>query len=241
MKRRYDSIIFDMDGVLVSNETYRLAIQKTVSDVLWATKSIERIVPLSYIETIKAITGFNNDWDTSYALIQLLGSDVPVKKFKKQVSRITPEARESPSYRFMKRIFQQYYVGNNFDGLITQETLLLSMDILAKLKDTYQLGIATSRPSAEARYAAKNLMLSPDFIPDNYIVAKEDAPKEKPYPDPLIEARNRMNVKNPIYIGDTINDVIAAAATGMPCIYVGTQNIGDIRIQTPNQIMEVLL
>jgi beta-phosphoglucomutase-like phosphatase (HAD superfamily) len=31
MKRKYDSIIFDMDGVLVSNDAYRKAIQKNSS------------------------------------------------------------------------------------------------------------------------------------------------------------------------------------------------------------------
>ena len=241
MNQQYDSIIFDMDGVLVTNDSYRKAIQQTVEAFLWQTKSIRKTVSLEYIEALKAITGFNNDWDTSYALIQLLGNDVPVENFRQEVSLITTDIRQSASYQDMQAFFQQVYRGENFNGLIAMETLLISLDIFAKLQSRYTLGIATSRPREEALFAAKNLSVSPTYIPFEYIVAKEDATREKPYPDPILEAKRRMNVSNPIYIGDTINDTIGANAAGMPCIFVGTQQLGDFRIENPNQIVEVLL
>lgn len=236
MKQLFDSIIFDMDGVLVSNSSYVNAIKKTV----------ERYCPLremqtAYIEEIKNITGFNNDWDTSYALIQLLGNNVPVERFANEVKLITTEVRTTSLYRSIRDTFQTYYVGNNNSGHISTESLLIRLPILQRLAKQYILGIATSRPRAEALFAASNLGLSPGYFSVETIVAKEDAPREKPFPDPLLLAKARMRVSNPVYIGDTINDTVAAAAAGMPCIFVGSRDLGDWQIQNPNQIVEVLL
>jgi phosphoglycolate phosphatase-like HAD superfamily hydrolase len=50
-----------------------------------------------------------------------------------------------------------------------------------------------------------------------------------------------MMVTRPIYVGDTINDVIAAKSAGMKCIFVGKQNLGDIQLSNVNQLQEVLL
>jgi HAD superfamily hydrolase (TIGR01548 family) len=214
MKRQFDSIIFDMDGVLVSNDSYVKAIINTVQ-----LYSNNKCIDSTYVTEIKKITGFNNDWDTSYALITLLGNNVPVYEFKNAIEQITPQIRISDLYVQIKNTFQKLYLGINDNGYIANETLIITIPILKKLSDIYALGIATSRPRYEAQYAARNLGLT-DYIPLDYIVAKEDAPREKPFPDPLLEAKKRMNVQRPVYIGDTINDTKAAKSAGIPCIYV---------------------
>lgn len=214
MKRQFDSIIFDMDGVLVSNSSYVKAIVQTVQ-LFCKNKKIDS----TYITEIKKITGFNNDWDTSYALIKLLGNNVPVEKFAQEIERITPEIRMSDTYKQIKETFQTIYVGTNNNGYIAQESLLIRLKLLQKLSSIYLLGIATSRPRYEAQFAARNLGLS-KYIPLGYIVAKEDAQREKPFPDPLLEAKRRMNVERPLYVGDTVNDTEAAFLAGMPCIYI---------------------
>lgn len=253
-KLNFDSIIFDMDGVLVNNSSYRTAIQKTVELSLWNTFKLKKKIPMKYIETIKGVTGFNNDWDTSYALIRLLGDGVKVERFRQEVQQISPEIRKTREYQKAKDIFQAMYLGDKLfrqiygytaplkikNGLISLETLLIDLKILEKLASEYRLGIATSRPRFEALFAVKNLKLSPDYIRVEFLIAKEDVIKEKPEPDPLLEVKRRMNVSKPIYIGDTINDVIAAKKANMPCIFVGSQKLGDIQISKINQLMEVL-
>lgn len=254
MKQRYDSIIFDMDGVLVNNSSYCTAIQKTVEFSLWNRFRLKKKIPMKYIETIKGITGFNNDWDTSYALIRLLGDGVRVERFREEVEQITPQVRKSAAYRKVKDIFQAFYLGKTLfrqiyeyepplkmdEGLISLETLLIDPMILKRLASNYLLGIATSRPRFEALYAVNNLKLSPDYIKIEFLIAKEDVKNEKPEPDPLLEVQRRMKVKWPIYIGDTINDVVAAKKANMPCIFVGSQKLGDFQIKKTNQLMEVL-
>lgn len=238
----------------MNNSSYCTAIQKTVELSLWKTFKLKKKISTRYIEAIKGITGFNNDWDTSYALIQLLGKGVKVDKFRQEVEQITPEVRKSPAYQSVKDIFQAIYLGDTLfrqiyeyegplkisKGLISLETLLIDLKILERLSSKYPLGIATSRPRFEALYAVNNLKLSPAYIPEAFLIAKEDVLREKPEPDPLLEVKRKMNVKRPVYIGDTINDVIAAKKANMPCIFVGSQKLGDVQIRQTNQLMEVL-
>lgn len=103
------------------------------------------------------------------------------------------------------------------------------------------MGIATSRPRQEALFTAFNLDITPQLIREDFIVAKEDAIREKPDPAPLVEAVKRLKSRNPIYIGDTINDVIAAQKAGMPSIFIGEKNLGDYQFTNVNQIQEILL
>lgn len=236
-----DSIIFDMDGVLVSNSSYCQAIKETVELFLFKKFGIKKIVNAKYIEAVKKIKGFNNDWDTSYALIKLLGAGNKIKQFPLQIEFVTPKIRKSRQYREIKDLFQSVYLGDKLNGLITRELLLIEMELLKSLSERYPLGIATSRPKFEALFAVRNLKISPRFIKEEYIVAKEDCQKEKPYPDPLLEAKKRIKANKAVYIGDTINDVIAAQKAEMVCIYVGNENIGDYRVNKVNQIKELLL
>lgn len=126
-------------------------------------------------------------------------------------------------------------------GLMENEKMLIDINILNSLSSLYKLAIATSRPKFEALFAAKFQKITPEFISQYAIVAKEDCKKEKPNPDPLIEAQKRIDGKKSVYIGDTINDVIAAKKAGMFSIYIGTQNLGDMRFNNVNQIKEYLL
>jgi len=243
-----------MDGVLVNNSSYCTAIQQTVELVLWNKFKTRKTIRIEYIEVIKGITGFNNDWDTSFALIRLLEDGVRVEKFRGEVKQITPEVRMTKEYQKVKDVFQGMYLGDTLfrqiykyssplklkRGLISQETLLIDLTILKKLASKYRLGIATSRPRFEALYAVNNLKLNPEYISKDFLIAKEDVTREKPYPDPLLKAKQKMKVNNPIYVGDTINDVIAAKAAKMKCIFVGKQKLGNFQIRQSNQLLEVL-
>ncbi|OGG03595.1 hypothetical protein A2W14_03405 [Candidatus Gottesmanbacteria bacterium RBG_16_37_8] len=250
-----DGVIFDMDGVLVTNSAYCEAIKRTVELVLWNKFRINKEITTEYIDEIKSLTGFNNDWDTSYALIELLGNNVTIDEFSQKVKLITPKRRKSTWYKKVKDIFQTFYLGDrlfqeiysyvasfkNKIGLITTETLLIDIKVLDKLAQNYKLGIATSRPRFEALFAVKNLRLTPNYISEALLIAKEDVIREKPEPDPLLEVQRRMRAKKPIYVGDTVNDTVAAQKANMPCIFVGLKKLGDFQISEINKIKEILL
>lgn len=81
-------IIFDIDGVLVDvRKSYNSAIIKTVKyflkKVVNDDKKIKRDQLLGLINSLRQTGGFNNDIDTSYAIILLLVYYYEFSKFKK--------------------------------------------------------------------------------------------------------------------------------------------------------------
>lgn len=252
---KFDSIIFDMDGVLVTNDSYNQAIIRTVDFVLQNIYGKKTSAGSKEIGAMKKITGFNNDWDVSFALIKLLKQEVKIDEFKREVLKITPGVRQSKKYKETKDIFQSYYLGEKIfkkvysrqcpvivkRGLIEFEEMLLEIKILESLSRKYKLAIATSRPRFEAIFAVRFQKITPKYISEKFIIAKEDCKREKPYPDPLLEAKKRIKAIKPVYIGDTINDVIAAKKAGMFSIYVGEEQIGDYKVKSVNELKEVLI
>jgi HAD superfamily hydrolase (TIGR01549 family) len=120
------------------------------------------------------------------------------------------------------------------------ESLLIQMKLLKLLSQKYKLAIATSRPRFEALFAAKLQKIS-RLISDKCIVAKEDVVREKPYPDPLLKAEKLLNAKSPVYIGDTVNDLVAARKAGMHSIFIGKEKLGDYQLENVNDLERILL
>jgi HAD superfamily hydrolase (TIGR01548 family) len=213
MKKNYDALIFDMDGVLVDvSQSYRKTIKKTAEFFL------SREVKSSEINEIKEKVGMNNDWDATYALIN----------------------NKSYSYGEVKEVFQKLYLGDSkTKGFINNETLLITKDKFSQLKNIYKkMGIATGRPKVEAQYVIDRFNLKDVF---NVVIAKEDVKKEKPFPDPILRVMSELKIKKGVYIGDSPSDVVAATAAGIPSIYIGDQNIGTVRFKLPINAIDYLL
>jgi len=213
MLKKFDGLIFDMDGVLVDvSKSYREAIRKT------ASKFLKRKVKTCEVNKIKQKIGMNNDWDATYALINQ--PNIP--------------------YKIIKSYFQSLYLGNNnMPGLINNEKLLISKQQLQLLKNKYKkLGIATGRPKKEAEYVINKNKLTNMF---DCVIALEDVSKSKPSPDSILTAIKKLDLKQTIYIGNSPSDVIAAERAKIPSIFVGKQSIGPIRFQTMLEVVQYLL
>lgn len=239
---RVDAVLFDLDGTLVDeSESYREAIRSTAQLLLRAPVSAEESL------AIKRHPGLNNDWDATWALVAQRRGGQPVPPLAEQ--------RRSPEYGRVKNIFQTYYLGSATweelsgetppftwdEPLILRETPLVSRETLRGLRP-FALGIATSRPRSEALMALRQHALEP-FFPLHAVIAQEDAPREKPDPAPLLELTGRLDCRQPVYVGDTVNDALAAEAAGMPFIAVGplAQDL-DVRyrLRDVNEIMTLL-
>jgi len=181
-----DAILFDMDGVLVDvSQSYRYAIKKT------AEFFTEEEIQYSEIQQFKNKGGYNNDWDCTHAIISAHDKDV-------HLWEVTDK-------------FQEFYLGNNFDGFILNETWLLNQQNLESLFHNYKLAIVTGRPKNEAEFVLSNFDATEFF---DVIFTLDDTPpgKRKPEPDGILQAIKKMKAKDAIYLGDTIDDMKAATS-----------------------------
>jgi HAD superfamily hydrolase (TIGR01548 family) len=186
-------ILFDMDGVLADvSSSYREAIKKT------AEKYIGRIISDIEIQCLKDEGGFSNDWKLTFELI---------KRNVKLTSNIT--------YEEVKGEFQERYLGKSNSGLISNEKLILNIDVIEELSEKYSLGIVTGRPKEEAEFFLKKNGIYDVF---KTIICKEDVGlNEKPDSLGIILALKELAEipSRAIYLGDTVDDMTASTSAGV--------------------------
>ncbi len=254
-KLNCDGIIFDIDGVLIDvSKSFREVNKLTVSYILKNKYNKQVKVTDKDVKAMKNIPGFNSDWDLSFALTQLYLKRISRKDYKDKVKLVSNKVKQGFEYLEIRNVFETFYWGSNLfsdiqkknspfifrEGLVNNESLLIERDLLGLLAKKYKLGTASGRTRYETLYGLKKLKILDLFTKKN-LVCEEDTTDKKPNPAPLLEAKKRMGVKKPVYIGDTINDVLAAKNAKMPCIYIGSEKLGDYQIKNINQLMEVIL
>jgi HAD superfamily phosphatase len=195
------ALLFDMDGVLVDvSGSYRQAIRETVRRFSGSGIS-DRAV-----RAYKSRGGLNNDWDLTLAALR----DRGVFAGRDEVVAV----------------FQEYYTGANFDGLIRNETWMLDADVLTELSADYRVGIVTGRPEAETLFTLRRFRALSSF---SAIVTMDDVPPGQGKPDPggLRLALSRIGTADGYYVGDSVDDMRAARAGGLVPIGVARRSDGS--------------
>ncbi|HHP7232880.1 MAG TPA: TIGR01548 family HAD-type hydrolase [Xenococcaceae cyanobacterium] len=189
-------VVFDIDGVIRDvSQSYRRAIADTVAEF---TQNAYRPT-LEDIDTLKSEGIWNNDWKASEELIY-------------RYRETQGENRDSMAldYQELVGFFQKRYRGQNYDGYIATEPLLLSQEYLTALTDNnIGWGFFSGATRGSAEYVLKKRL----GLENPILVAMEDAPG-KPDPTGLlatvtqIEATiSETNVTPVIYVGDTVADI----------------------------------
>ncbi len=207
---RPEALLFDMDGVLVDvRESYRKTIARTVESFTGVEP------PPQEIQRLKNEGGYNCDWALTERLIRDSGMEVDRQAL---VDR-----------------FQQLFLGENGNGLIQNERMMVEPGMLRRLKEAYRLGVVTGRPAAETRLSLERLNLTQLF---DVVVTRDDLPAEsgKPEPDGLLQAMEKLGVRTGIYLGDTVDDMCAALRARL--VPVGVTAPGTGR-NTRRKLLEV--
>ncbi len=187
MKPKPKIVIFDVDGVLVDvRDSYHRTIVETVRHFTG------RRVTRNQIHRWKNRSGYNDDWKLTVDWIRSLGGRV--------------------RYGEVTRKFQRLYRGEKFDGYIARERWLLSREQLRRLAQRAELTIFTGRPRREALHTLRKFGVRAYF---RRIVALQDVKRSKPDPEGLLRILNGRDPRSAIYVGDNIDDALAAHRAGV--------------------------
>jgi HAD superfamily hydrolase (TIGR01548 family) len=181
-----DAVLFDLDGVLADVEaSYRRCVLETA-----ATFG----VPITRADLEAAVLAgdANNDWVLVQRILSARGIQAPLDEVTER--------------------FQEIYLGTSErPGLRESERLLVDPDVLQRLGARLPLGIVTGRPRDEAEWFLEKTGISGLF---DVVVCLEDAPL-KPDPAPVRVAISQLGVQRAWMVGDTPDDIRAAAAAGV--------------------------
>jgi HAD superfamily phosphatase len=177
-------IIFDVDGVLVD---VRGSFQKTTLETVEFFTGVK--VTRAELHSWKNKSGYNDDWKLSTAWVRSLGGDA--------------------EYNQVKQKFVELYWGKDGGGNVRNEKWVLPQTALNSLAQRAELGIFTGRTREELQYTLERSRCARYF---SRIVTVEDVKLAKPDPEGLLKILDGRNAADALYIGDSIDDALAAKA-----------------------------
>jgi HAD superfamily hydrolase (TIGR01548 family) len=185
-------LIFDVDGVLVDvRRSFHSTILATVEH--FAGRRVRR----SRIQHWKNRSGFNDDWDLTYAWVRREGSRA--------------------SFAEVQRVFNGFYWGRNGDGFVAQERWMLPRAALARLARRNELALFTGRTRRELRHTLERFGTRRYF---RRIVTRENVRRLKPDAEGLLQILRGRDPAEALYLGDMVDDALAARAAGVPFLGV---------------------
>jgi HAD superfamily hydrolase (TIGR01548 family) len=182
-------LIFDVDGVLVDvRGTYWRTALQTVRNLSG------RRVTYEELHRWKAKPGFNDDWRMTEAWVNDLGTPVTYKK--------------------AKATFLDFYWGTkDRPGNVLNEKLLIQPKQIAAWAARYELNLFTGRNRREYSYTFKKWPAAHHF---RKVITMDDVEKIKPNPEGLYKILNGRDPRTALYLGDNIDDALAARDAGVP-------------------------
>jgi HAD superfamily hydrolase (TIGR01548 family) len=187
-------LIFDVDGVLVD---VRGSFHKSTLDTVQHYTG-KRFRPADILRW-KNQSGYNDDWKLSTDWICSLG--VPVE------------------YAEVKRQFQKFYWGANGrgNGNVALEKWLVSPATLRRLARRAELAVFTGRTRHELRHTFERADAARHF---KTIITLDDVALCKPAPEGLQKILHGRDPASALYLGDNVDDALAAKAAGVPFLGV---------------------
>lgn len=175
-------LIFDVDGVLVDvRGSFHRSILDTVRHFTGRRASYREI------HQWKNRPGYNDDWRLTTDWICSLGREV--------------------SYEEVKRQFQVFYWGVNGNGNVLRERWLVTPARIGRWAKKFELALFTGRTQQELRYTLERSRAREHF---RRIVTMDDVARSKPAPDGLLQILNGRDPASALYVGDNIDDALAA-------------------------------
>jgi HAD superfamily phosphatase len=199
-KLRPEILIFDVDGVLVDvRDTYWRSALETVRHLTGKRVTHEEL------HGWKGKPGNNDDWQM-------------VANWATELGRVT-------SYAEAREAFGKFYWGTDEQpGNVRREKIIVSPAQIARWAGRYELNLFTGRNRQELEYTFSKW---PGTVYFKKIVTMDDVAKIKPHPEGLYKILGKREPATALYLGDNIDDALAARDAGVPfaaIIAVGEPN-----------------
>lgn len=182
-------LIFDVDGVLVDvRGTYWRSALETVRHLSG------RRVTYGDLHRWKAKPGYNDDWRMTADWATSLG---------------TPT-----SYEQAQATFNSFYWGTpEKPGNVLNEKLLISPRHIEKWAGRYELNLFTGRNRREFSFTFDRWPAAKHF---RTVITMDDVTRIKPHPEGLHKILAGRDPAKALYLGDNIDDALAARDAGVP-------------------------
>jgi HAD superfamily phosphatase len=186
-------LIFDVDGVLVD---------------------VRRSFWLSAIETMQFLTGKRVSWSELHRWKSKPGNNDDWSL----VSNWATASGRPTTYEEARDAFQQFYWGKNGKpGNVSKEKFVVSPRQIEKWAKQFELNLFTGRTRKEFTYTFEKWPAARHF---REVVTMNDVPRKKPYPDGLFKILGERDPATALYVGDNIDDALAARDARVPFVAI---------------------
>jgi HAD superfamily phosphatase len=206
MTRRPDPqiLIFDVDGVLVDvRGTYWRSAIQTVRYLSG------RRVTYKQLHQWKSRPGFNDDWRMTAAWVTELGRPTTYEQARAAFSRFYWGTRGKP-------------------GNVRHEKLIVTPRLIERWAGRYELNIFTGRTRREFGYTFQRWPATLHF---RTVITMDDVKRKKPHPDGLLKILGKRDPAQALYLGDNVDDALAARDAGVPFLAVLPRSAHAYRAQ----------
>jgi HAD superfamily phosphatase len=185
-------LIFDVDGVLVNvRGTYW---RSALDTVRYFTG---KRVTYAELRQWKSKPGFNDDWSMVAAWVTTLGKPL--------------------SYEQARGAFEKFYWGSDGKpGNVRNEQMLVSPRQIEKWAQRFELNLFTGRTRQEFSFTFDRWPATKCF---RTVITMDDA-RKKPHPDGLQIILGARDPLTALYVGDNIDDALAAREAGVPFLAI---------------------
>ena len=218
----------------ISNIFDSIKINSKIIDGFKSTGGFNDEVDLTYASIIALVAAKKLQRDQSEFIFEVIENCdstgiISAEKYIESLADID-EIKNNLSYpgshhdNLLYKIFDQIFYGPDLyeklfkikskfleSGLIENDIIIINNPLISKLKTKFnsKISIVTGRGKESVRYSLKNLLDQFDLNDSTFL---EDESREiaKPNPFSLVRAIKGMNIRNSIYVGDSMEDLIMA-------------------------------
>jgi HAD superfamily phosphatase len=186
-------LIFDIDGVLIDvRGTYWRSALETVRHL-----SGKRVT-YADLHKWKSKPGHNDDWRMTANWITSLGRPT--------------------TYNEARAAFEKFYWGTDGKlGNVRNEKFLITPRQLELWAERFELNLFTGRTRREFAFTFDRWPHTSYF---RMVVTMDDVKRGKPHPDGLLKILGKRAPATAVYVGDNIDDALAARDAGVPFLAI---------------------